>query len=81
MEIVNVHQAKTHLSRLIERAAKGESFIIAKAGKPMVKVTAIGASARGEARRLGFMTGQIDVPDDFDRIGENEISALFSGGT
>ena len=59
MRIVNIHEAKTHLSRLIELAAKGEAFIIAKAGKPMVKVTALEAPAAGQVRRIGFMIGQI----------------------
>ncbi len=77
MQIVNIHDAKTHLSRLIEQAAKGEPFIIAKAGKPLVKVTAIDAPLGGGERRLGFMSGQIAVPDDFDRMGETEIEHLF----
>ena len=79
MRTVNIHQAKTHLSRLVERAARGESFVIAKAGKPLVKVTPLDAPA--QARRLGFMTGQIAVPDDFDRMGSKEIARLFGGGT
>lgn len=77
MQTVNIHEAKTHLSRLIERAARGESFIIAKAGKPMVKVTPIGTPTGNPVRRLGFMDGQIDVPDDFDRLGDGDIDALF----
>lgn len=75
MVTVNIHEAKTQLSKLVDKAAKGESFIIAKAGKPLVKVTALDAPAR--PRRLGFMTGEIEVPDDFDRMGEGEIAALF----
>jgi prevent-host-death family protein len=77
METVNIHAAKTHLSRLIERAARGEAFIIAKAGKPMVKVVPIGTPAGDKVSRLGFMAGQIKVPDDFDHMGETEIEALF----
>ena len=80
MRTVNIHEAKTHLSRLIELAAQGEPFIIAKAGKPLVKVTALGAPASAEMRRLGFMAGQIAVPGDFDRMGRNEIKRLFGGG-
>jgi prevent-host-death family protein len=79
MLTVNIHEAKTHLSRLVERAAKGEPFIIAKAGKPLVKVTALEAPAAGQIRRLGFMEGQIAVPDDFDRMGSAEIEELFRG--
>ncbi|MBI5164922.1 MAG: type II toxin-antitoxin system prevent-host-death family antitoxin [Magnetospirillum sp.] len=79
MLTVNVHDAKTHLSRLIERAAKGESFIIAKAGRPMVKVMALDAPEPGQIRRLGFMGGAIAVPEDFDRMCEGDIRALFEG--
>jgi prevent-host-death family protein len=57
MRIVNIHEAKTHLSRLVDKAAKGESFIIAKSGKPMVKVIAIDAPAAGETRRVGLWPG------------------------
>ena len=77
MRTVNIHEAKTHLSRLIELAAKGESFIIAKAGKPMVKVTPVDAPK--DIRRLGFMSGEISVPEDFDQMGSEEIEKLFSG--
>jgi prevent-host-death family protein len=77
MDIINIHEAKTHLSRLVEQAAKGEPFIIAKAGKPLVKVTAIDAPLSEGKRRLGFMEGLIAVPDDFDRMGEEEIEHLF----
>ena len=80
MRTVNIHEAKTHLSRLVDRAAKGESFVIAKAGKPLVKVTPLDAPAPAQARRLGFMAGEIAVPDDFDRMGDTEIARLFDGG-
>lgn len=80
MHIVNIHEAKTHLSRLIEQAAKGEPFVIAKAGKPLVKVMPLNAPEPGQAKRLGFMAGQIAVPDDFDRMGSAEIERLFGGG-
>jgi prevent-host-death family protein len=79
MRTVNIHEAKTQLSRLIEQAVKGEPFIIAKAGKPLVKVTSLDVTG-GEAKRLGFMSGQIEVPEDFDRMGTREIEKLFGGG-
>lgn len=79
MKIVNIHEAKTHLSRLVDQAAKGEPFVIAKAGKPMVKVMSLDTPAVDQQRRLGFMAGQISVPDDFDRMGSAEIEAIFSG--
>ena len=79
MKTVNIHEAKTQLSKLVEQASKGESFIIAKAGKPIVKVTALSAPTGSQVRRLGFMAGQISVPDDFDRMGRDQIEALFGG--
>ena len=75
MSTVNIHDAKTHLSRLIEQAARGESVVIAKAGKPLVKLTALEAPAY--PRRLGFLKGQIAVPEDFDTMGAEEIARLF----
>ncbi|MGN6551710.1 MAG: type II toxin-antitoxin system Phd/YefM family antitoxin [Pararhizobium sp.] len=80
MRTINIHEAKTHLSRLIEKAAKGEAFVIAKAGRPMVKVTALGAPAPHAMRRVGFMAGRFKVPDDFDRMGETEIEQMFGAG-
>ncbi len=77
--VVNMHEAKTQLSKLVDRASKGEPFIIAKAGKPLVKVMAIDAPAPAQVRRLGFMLGQIAVPDDFDTMGKSEIEQIFEG--
>ena len=77
MKTVGVHEAKTHLSRLIEQAVKGEPFVIAKGGTPMVKVMAIDTPSVGQQRRLGFMAGQFSVPDDFDRMGGEDIARLF----
>jgi prevent-host-death family protein len=80
MKTVNIHEAKTQLSRLVDEASKGEPFVIAKAGKPIVKVTALGAPVGTEIKRLGFLSGQIFVPDDFDRMNEEEIEQMFTGG-
>lgn len=80
MKTVNIHEAKTQLSKLIEEASKGESFVIAKAGKPVVKVTGLSAPTSAQVRRLGFMAGLISVPDDFDRMGKREIEQIFGGG-
>ncbi len=77
MDAINIHEAKTHLSRLVEQAANGEPFLIAKAGKPMVKVAALDAPSGQMVRRLGFLNGEIQVPDDFDRMGQAEIEQLF----
>ena len=79
MRTVNIHEAKTHLSRLVEQAAKGEPFVIAKAGKPMVKVMPLETPVAGQVQRLGFMAGRIQVPEDFDRMGSAEIERLFRG--
>jgi prevent-host-death family protein len=76
---VNIHDAKTHLSRLVDEAAKGEPFVIAKAGKPLVKVVRLDAPASGAVKRLGFMMGAIAVPDDFDTMGSTEIEQMFEG--
>ncbi|HZK79337.1 MAG TPA: type II toxin-antitoxin system prevent-host-death family antitoxin [Gemmatimonadaceae bacterium] len=72
---VNIHEAKTQLSKLVDQAVKGESFVIAKAGKPLVKVEALDAPEKPQ--RLGFLKGEIAVPKDFNRMGEGEIAALF----
>ena len=80
MRTVNIHEAKTHLSRLVDQASKGEPFVIAKAGKPLVKVVPLDAPAAGQRRRLGFMAGQIAVPDDFDQMGGAAIERLFGAG-
>ena len=75
MVTVNMHEAKTQLSKLVDQAAAGETFIIAKAGKPLVKVTALETPAR--PHRLGFLAGEIAVPDDFNDLGDREIAILF----
>ncbi len=75
MKTFNIHEAKTHLSRLVDRAAKGEPFVIAKAGKPLVKVTAIDAPRARQ--RIGCMEGEFTVPDDFNTLFEDEIAELF----
>ena len=77
MQTYNIHDAKTHLSKLVEQAALGESFIIAKAGKPMVRVTALDTPEPAQKRRTGFLKGQLRVPDDFDTLYADEILELF----
>ncbi len=80
MKTVNIHEAKTHLSKLVEVASRGVPFVIAKAGKPVVKVMALSAPSGAQVRRLGFLEGQIVVPDDFDRMGNQEVEEMFGGG-
>ena len=78
MKTVSVHEAKTHLSSLIEKAVMdGEGFIISKSGKPMVRV--IRVEAPRLAKRTGFLIGQIKAPDDFSRMAAAQIQADFEG--
>ncbi len=76
MKTVNMHEAKTHLSKLVEEAVNGEPFVIAKAGKKLVKVTVLEAE---EPKRTGFLKGQVDIPEDFDTMFEDEIAGMFEG--
>lgn len=80
MRTVNMLEAKTHLSRLVDGALQGEPFIIAKAGKPLVKVIALDAPSAAKPRRLGFLAGAFSIPDDFDSMGAQEIEQLFGSG-
>ncbi|MEB3172564.1 MAG: type II toxin-antitoxin system prevent-host-death family antitoxin [Cyanobacteriota bacterium] len=81
MRLVNMHEAKTHLSRLVEEAAAGSSFVICKAGRPMVRVTPLddGQPAAAPRRRLGLLAGQCQVPDDFDQLAASDMADLFEG--
>ncbi|MBV8543257.1 MAG: type II toxin-antitoxin system prevent-host-death family antitoxin [Acidobacteria bacterium] len=75
MHTVEIEEAEKQLSNLVDKAVKGESFVIAKDGKPLVKVEALHTDS--SLRRIGFLAGEIAVPDDFDRMGEKEIAGLF----
>lgn len=79
MRTVNIHEAKTHPSRLVEEAAGGAPFVIAKSGRPLVKVVPLDAPEKAAQRPIGFLEGQIEVPDDFDTMGREEIERLFHG--
>jgi prevent-host-death family protein len=82
MTTVNIHEAKTHFSRLVERAAKGESIVIAKAGKPLARLVPLERApitAEQAQRRIGFMKGKFEVPDDFDTMFAQEIEDMFNG--
>jgi prevent-host-death family protein len=76
---LNIGEAKKQLSKLVEQASRGQSFIIAKAGKPLVKVVPLDAPIPKKVQRLGFMWGQITVPKDFDTMGSTEIVQIFEG--
>ena len=73
---VNIHEAKTHLSRLVDQAAKGREFVIAKAGKPMVRLVPI--QPPGALRALGFMAGQGVVALDVKATFAEDISQMFN---
>ena len=75
MHTVNIEEAAKQLSKLVDDAVKGEPFVIAREGKPLVKVEALHSPTGSQ--RLGFMAGEISIPDDFNRMGEKEIAALF----
>jgi prevent-host-death family protein len=79
MRTYNIHEAKTHLSRLIDEVENGESFIIAKAGKPKAQVIPIRAPQDAAKRRIGFLKGKIKVPDNFDTMMADEIEKMFYG--
>ena len=75
MPTANIHEAKTHFSRLLAQVAAGESVVIAKAGTPVAKLMPVDAPT-GVRKRIGFMAG-LSVPKDFDTLGAAEIEALF----
>lgn len=79
MRSINIHDAKTHFSRLVDEVAEGETVIIAKAGKPMAQLIPLPSSTPAKKSLIGFMRGQITVPDDFDTMGQEEIIAMFEG--
>lgn len=77
MQTINIHEAKTHLSRLVDKASQGEPFIISKAGKPLVKVVPLNANTDKEIRRVGFLEGMFSIPEDFDQMGKAGIERCF----
>ena len=76
---INIHEAKTHFSRLIERAENGETLIIARAGKPVARIVPLEKPVVDTSRRIGFMEGEFKVPDDFDTMMQDEIEEMFYG--
>jgi len=77
MQTVNIHEAKTHLSRLLEQVAGGEEIVIAKAGKAIARLVPLDAAPK--KRQLGLLKGKLNVPDDFDAPLANDELALFEG--
>lgn len=76
---INVHEAKTHLSRILADVEKGEEVVIARAGRPVAKVVPIDADERRAGGRFGFLAGEVRVPEDFDTMLQDEIIAMFEG--
>ncbi|HEY4342388.1 MAG TPA: type II toxin-antitoxin system Phd/YefM family antitoxin [Steroidobacteraceae bacterium] len=77
MKTVNIHEAKTHLSRLVEEVAAGAQIIIAKAGKPMAQLVPIATPIR--KKHLGLLKGKIKVPNDFNAPLDDETLSTFEG--
>ena len=80
MRTINIHQAKTHLSRLVDEAENGDSFIIAKAGKPKVLVTRLDQPVKTGKRRLGSLEGMYTLPKNYwkiDKEMDREIEKMF----
>lgn len=78
MSATNIHDAKTHLSRLVDRVGAGETIVIARAGKPVAKLVPLSATD-APAPRIGFLAGAFVVPADFDTMGQAEIERQFDG--
>jgi prevent-host-death family protein len=78
VKIVNIHAAKTHLSRLIEEAAGGEEIVIAKAGKAVARLVPFGEKEAGK-RRLGLLAGKLKIPADFDAPLPPDVLDAFEG--
>lgn len=79
MSTVNIHAAKTHLSRLLEEAAAGQEIIIAKAGKPIAKLGPLTGATGRKKRRLGLLAGRAEVPNDFDAPLSADVLDRFEG--
>lgn len=78
MRTVNMHDAKTHFSRLVSAAEAGESIIIAKAGRPVAKLVSLSPAEQIIQQRIGFLTSTAIFPDDIDSVAADEIAAMFS---
>ena len=77
MPTIDIHEVKAHLSRLIDEAAGGKPFVISKAGNPQVRVVPLNSLKVKATKRVGFMAGQISVPDDFNQMHSTHISESF----
>jgi prevent-host-death family protein len=80
MQTVNIHAAKTHLSRLVDAAAAGEEILIARAGRPVARLVPLQEIVATRRRQLGRLTGVLQVPDDFDAPLPDDVVAGFEQG-
>jgi prevent-host-death family protein len=76
-KVVNIHEAKTHLSRIVEEVAAGKEVIIAKAGKPMARLSPIAPSVK--KKKLGLLKGKIKIAGDFNAPLADEVLGSFEG--
>ena len=79
MQTVNIHEAKTHLSRFVDQAAAGEEILIARAGKPVARLVAL-ASDTDKPRTLGLGKGRFTIPEGFDHLQDEAIQRMFEAG-
>jgi prevent-host-death family protein len=79
MQIVNLHEAKTHLSRFVDQAAAGQEIVIARAGRPVARLVAL-APAKSQPRPLGLGKGRFALPGNFDSLHASEIQQMFEAG-
>jgi prevent-host-death family protein len=79
MQTVNIHEAKTHLSRFVDQAAAGEEIVIARAGTPVARLVAL-ASDMNKPRTLGLGKGRFTLPAGFDRLHAEAIQSMFEAG-
>ena len=79
METVNMHAAKSQLSKLVQRAASGETILIARSGRPLARLVPLESDPDMVPSRFGFLIGRTQVPDDFDELGAADITASFAG--
>jgi prevent-host-death family protein len=79
MQTVNIHAAKTHLSRLIDAAASGEEILIARAGRPVARLMPLEGTVAPQRRQLGQLSGQFIVPNDFDAPLPEDVLSGFEG--
>lgn len=79
MQTINIHEAKTQLSRFVDQAAAGEEIVIARAGKPVARLVSL-QSTLGQPRKLGLGKGKFNLPEAFDHLNAEEIQGMFERG-